>query len=263
MTRWLAVLALVWSIAAGAAAQGSDSAAQGYPDREFAIATYLWGAELEGTLEADRGSVDVDASFSDIFEKLNIAGMVAAGGRVGRFVALFDGIWMQLEDDANTRTVQVGPATFGPGEIDTDLSQGIADLKLGYRVLEPEPRARQPVAIDLLAGGRYWYMKTEIDAAFPVLGNRKLEESLSWVDPIVGVRVIIGLSPKLQLVVIGDVGGWSAGEASDHTWQAMALLGVQLSDSWSLRLGYRALDLERGPADIEMRGPIAGAVYRF
>jgi hypothetical protein len=263
MIQRLALLALLVSLAAGAPARAADSDAQGYPDREFAIGAYRWGTELEGTLEADRGSVDVDASFRDLLEELNVGVMLAAGGRIGRFVGLFDGIWMHLEDDTKTRTVELGSIQLGPAQIDADLWQGIADLKLGYRILEPDPRARQPVAIDLLAGGRYWYMKAEIDAAIPPIASRSLEESGSWVDPIVGLRVIIGLSPKLDLIVIGDVGGWGAGEAADHTWQAVAMLGVRLSDSRALRLGYKALDLERGSADINLRGPVLGALYRF
>jgi hypothetical protein len=263
MFRWLCVSVLLAALAAGALAQAADPDSPGYPEREFALATYLWGAEFDGMVEADRASVDLDASFSDIWEQLNIGVMLAGAARVGRFVALLDGIWLELEDEASTRTVQLGSATFGPGEVDTTLQEGIGDLKLGYRILEPDTGARQPVSLDLLAGGRYWYMKTDIDAAFAVIANRSVEESQSWVDPIVGFRAIIGLSPKLQLVVIGDVGGWGAGEASDHTWQAMALLGVQLSEAWSLRLGYRALDLERGLTDIEMKGPIFGGVYRF
>jgi hypothetical protein len=262
MIRRLALLTLLWSLAPGAAAQGPDPAAS-YPEREFAASVYLWGAKVEGTVEADGASVDFEESFSEILEQFDLGVMLAAGGRFGRLVALFDGIWIQLADERDTGTIRVGPATLGPAEIDADIDQAIADLKLGYRLIEPEPRARNPFSVDLLAGARYWYMKTEIEADFAVIPDLSSEESGSWVDPIVGVRVVLGLGPRLQLFVIGDVGGWGAGEASDHTWQAMAMLGIALSDAWNLRLGYRALDFERGPSDYEMRGPIVGAVYRF
>jgi hypothetical protein len=32
--------------------------------------------------------------------------------------------------------------------------------------------------------------------------------------------------------------------------------------AWGLRLGYREIDVERGDADIELRGPVIGALYR-
>jgi hypothetical protein len=257
-----AALGLLAVLAIGGHANGQQPATTSdYPARELVIATYLWGSEVVGTVGADRASADVDASFSDILDSLNLGLMIAGGARIGRFVGLFDAMWMELESEEDTGTVQLGPITLGPAEIDAELSQGMADLKLGYRVLEP--RESLPVAIDLLAGGRYWYVRSEIDADFALLPDRSFDESDDWVDPLLGARVSVALTPRVQLIALGDFGGWDVGSASHSTWQAMGLLGVKLSDAWSLRLGYRAIEIERGLADFELRGPIAGLLYRF
>lgn len=245
-------------IADGAVAQQT---APEYPEREFALAFCVWGSELEGTVEADGISVDIDASFSDILEELNGGVMAAGGARIGRWVGQFDAMWMELREEVETGTLQLGPVTLGPAEIDPVVTQGMLDVKAGYRLLEPEPS--RPIAFDLLAGGRYWYLRSEIDAEFALLPDVSVDESIDWVDALIGARAVVGISPKLQLIAMADIGGWDVGSASHKTWPLMGLLGVSLSERWSLRLGYRALRVERDQADLELRGPIVGALYRF
>jgi opacity protein-like surface antigen len=246
---------------AGRAAAAEPASDFEYPDHEFSVVTYLWGSEVQGTLGSDSTSTDVDASFSDIVEQLNLGVMVAAGARWGRFVTLFDGMWMELEGEAERGTVQAGQITLGPGEVDAQLHQGTADLKLGYRILEPT--AERPISVDLLAGARYWHVRNEIDIDLSLLPDRSFDDSTDWVDGVVGARLAFGLARGWQLVVMGDVGGWDIGSASHTTWQLMGLLGFDLSEKWGVRVGYRALSVERDLADLEFRGPIIGALYRF
>jgi hypothetical protein len=257
----LALVALAAFGIAGRAAAGEPASDFEYPDHEFSVVTYIWGSELTGTIASDTASADVDASFSDILDQLNLGVMVAAGGRWGRFVTLFDGMWLELESEKDGSTVHAGPITLGPGEVDAQLHQGTADLKLGYRILEPT--AARPISVDLLAGGRYWHVRSEIDIDLSPLPGRDFDDTTRWLDGVVGARVAFELARGWQFVVMGDVGGWDIGSASHNTWQVMGLLGVDLSEKWGLRAGYRALSVERDLADLEFRGPIIGALYRF
>jgi hypothetical protein len=193
----------------------------------------------------------------------NFAVFAAAGGRMGRLVGGVDAMWAELDDEKDRGTVRTGSLAVGPAELDVNVRELIVDLKAGYRLLEPKSGARQPLAIDLLAGGRYCYLHNEADLEFPSLPDRNFKESMDWIDPLVGVRVILGLTPRVQFTAIGDVGGWSAGTASDHTYQATGLLDVKLSEAWSLLLGYKVINIERGRVDLEMRGPVLGTFYRF
>ena len=259
-----ALLCALLLLCGSAAAQDSAGSSDAYPEREFGVSLYVWGTELHGTVDTGHGSeVDADVKFRDVLKNTNMAAFAAASGRVGRFVGLFDGMYADLEADENSGTVRVGPVTAGPAELDVEAHQILADLKLGYRILEPAVHARQPVSIDLLAGGRYVYMHNEADLDFPVLADQHFSGRSDWIDPLVGVRVIIGLTPRIRLTAIGDVGGWSAGTASDRTYQATGFFSVQMSQNWSLMAGYKVVDIERGHIDLEIRGPVLGTLYRF
>jgi hypothetical protein len=125
------------------------------------------------------------------------------------------------------------------------------------------------VALDLRGGIRYWWMKTELavtlDPGSP-LGpfQREFESTLDWVDVIVGARIRAQLTPKLGLVVAGDVGGFEmGGSASEFTWSANAFLSYALGEHWQLAAGWRSLDIEREITDVRMEGPLIGATYRF
>ena len=80
-------------------------------------------------------------------------------------------------------------------------------------------------------------------------------------------------APNLNLVVSGDVGGFSVG--SQFSWQALAALNydfyVRNNVTWSGMIGYKALyvDYSRGAGltryeyDMNMHGPIFGVSARF
>jgi hypothetical protein len=87
-----------------------------------------------------------------------------------------------------------------------------------------------------------------------------------WIDPIVGARMQYDLTPRLGLILKGDVGGFGVG--SDCAWSAAALAKYQLCDHWSLTGGYKVLDVDYdngkgGAFDARMSGPIAAIEYRI
>jgi len=278
---------------------------------EFSVTPYIWGTAIEGDVGAKGHTADVSASFSDILKDLNAGIMGTVEARNDRFIVLFDGFGAWLEDDvhqgAKTVSVPSAPlvdATIGPSEVDVKLTQAILDLKLGWRVLSvptaslfvdpPKPEDERRISIDLLAGGRYWYLKTELDVKVPVtlsvglppgtplppgLGDlelpslttdgidRDIDASTWWIDPVVGVRTGIDLTEALSLSLFGDVGGFDIGSASKFSWKANALLTWQLSERWALVAGYQALNVQRekgdASADLTMEGPVVGLGFAF
>jgi hypothetical protein len=123
------------------------------------------------------------------------------------------------------------------------------------------------LSVDVLAAGRYITLEGNID--FQHLPD--LERSTNWIDPIIGGRLIADLSDKLVLLCRLDVGGFGIGEASEFTWNALAVLGYDLSERSRLWLGYRALgiDYETGSGsedlkfDLTISGPVVGVGFRF
>src|SRR4029453_16752215 len=98
-----AALALALGAALPAAAQGKSE------DKfTFEVTPYLWAAGINGDIAVGtvRGGgidVDVDASFSDIFQELDMAFMGMVEGRYGRWGLLLDAVYMQLSDNETTR----------------------------------------------------------------------------------------------------------------------------------------------------------------
>ena len=62
-----------------------------------------------------------------------------------------------------------------------------------------------------------------------------------------------------------DYGGFDG--AKDTTWQALASVNYAFNDRWSLRGGWRYLDIQKemGGLDVEteLNGPIIGVGIRF
>jgi opacity protein-like surface antigen len=184
--------------------------------------------------------------------------------------------------------------------LDTKLGVRALSLptaKLIGRTEEPDDRRRFDV--DLFAGLRYWNVtnKTnlevnpasltvngapaELPGVLPDLAERRgvrlppgvlrngtdraVQDTVDWVDPIVGARIGADVTKRWSLFVLGDVGGWSIGNASELTWQAMLGSQIQLSERWGLQTGYRALGIDQSGAleSTILHGPQIGAFVRF
>jgi hypothetical protein len=61
-----------------------------------------------------------------------------------------------------------------------------------------------------------------------------------------------------------DMGGFDiTSESSNFTWNALAVLGYEVSKVTTLYAGYRGLGLDHNNADITIYGPLVGAGFRF
>jgi hypothetical protein len=162
----------------------------------------------------------------------------------------------------------------------------------------PEESDLRRFDLDLFAGARYWRItnKTNLDidpAALTVNGtptqipgvlpdlalrhgvrvpgallngaDTQATETVDWVDPIVGLRVRADLLKRWSLFVLGDVGGWNIGNASDLTWQAMLGSQFHVSERWGFQTGYRALGVDRNSTfeSTILHGPEIGVFVRF
>jgi opacity protein-like surface antigen len=99
--------------------------------------------------------------------------------------------------------------------------------------------------------------------------NRTAERDDWWLDPIVGLLLRTPAKGKLGVNVYTEVGGFGMG--SNFAWQLFPTVGVNLTDSMSLDLGYRWIgtDYESGEGatrlsmDIVAQGPVLGFAFRF
>ena len=235
----LTVSASFWPSAV--TAQDSDS-------WQFRITPYLWMLGLDGTTAALGNDVDVDASFSDILDNLNIALSVNMELSKGPFFLVFDPMYADLEMDF----VAPGAVPLA-GTIDVDLL--IADLNVGYSINEN---------FGLYAGLRYY------DQDISVTPNMLPEVSLGddWTDYLLGIRVRTEMSDKWSFA--GKLDGAVGGD-SDSALYLQAVLLRHFGRNMHLDLGWRYYDVDyesgsgatRFKWDVKHSGPVVGFSWEF
>jgi hypothetical protein len=320
MKRLLLAIPIGWLLALPASPALADDVDEGW---EFSFAPYLWALSIDAEVAAGGATTDVDVPFSEILRDLNFGVMGQFTARRGRWIGIVDGLgaWLGVNETLDPKPIGFGPATvrdgplvisiprvqtsLGPTNVDVDITLYKVKLAGGYRLLshplgaEDDPRR---MTLDLYAGGRFWYLGTDVEVRIPqatipgftvgaslepvrfpghsidlggvevpgaTLGG--LDETFSssewWIDPLVGMRIFADLTDRFQLSAAGDIGGFNIGSASQFTWEAQGFMGYRVSDRWTLALGYRAIGIDRpkGSAafDGTLHGPVLGAVFRW
>jgi hypothetical protein len=236
---------------------------------QFKVTPYLWAISVDGHTTVKGQKSDVDMSFSDIVKDLNFGFFGQGEVRKGRFGVMVDGMYSALSSNANA----------GPLKIDADVDLVYVGAAAYYRLGPWNLDARRgdagpKLVVDPYAGARYTYAGVDLKLNPPVSGNRKLNGSQDWVDPIIGVRTILQLTPKWSLTALGDVGGFGVG--SDLAWQAAGVVGYRFGlfsdrDNAQVIAGYRALyqDYDNGSGtdrfewDVTLQGPLLGLSINF
>jgi hypothetical protein len=250
-----ALFAAALAVGLGPPAQAQETRATTAGGWNFALTPYIWFAGIEGEVASVSGlsPVSVDAGFDDLIENADIAFMLAAEVRRGRFGIVTDLTYLSLSTDGATP----GPV-FGDAEVDT--STFFATVAGFYQVV-----AGERISLDVLAGARVWYVDTEIALSAGLLPARSVQDDEVWADPLIGLRWHGHLGRGFFLGGAADIGGF--GVASDSTWQLLGTLGYQFNDRFSVRAGYRRLEVDYENDgfvwDVEMSGPIVGATFRF
>lgn len=249
---------------------------------EFEVIPYLWMAGLKGDVTIKEIDASVDMSFSDIWDDLKFGGFTHIEAKKDRWGLFIDATYMKLETDVSGRRSFSGPLGRRTLEVlaDADVSMEQLAIEFGgsYQL------AKTPVGqdkggmmyLDLLAGGRYWYLSGDLDIGTVLDTNRNQivrnisqSGSKEWIDPFVGLRTRIQLTKSLMLLLRGDIGGFSVG--SQFTWNASGYLGYAVSEMVSLWAGYRFLgvDYHDGSGsgkfvyDVTFQGPSVGIGFRF
>ena len=209
------------------------------------LTAYFLGASMDGNVVLGPIGSEVDLSFSEIADRLELGGMVNYRAEKDKFSLGLDVLYMGL-----------GGSALGMGEVDYD--QWMVEGTAGWRLTE---------MIELIAGVRYNDVAVDVDFDNPLLPT--LSKSKGWFDPIVGARLWFPVSSSLDVILRGDVGGFGVG--SDLTWQLSGHLRYAFSDSFSGLLGYRYfyMDYESGEGlnrfvyDMAIHGPTLGLSWTF
>jgi hypothetical protein len=290
----------VMVIAMSTAAQAADMPTKApilptpaVPAWTFTLTPYFWATSLNGSTTVKGRTTDVDAGFFDILDHTQfpkgLFQLAALGeARNGRFGLLTDILYMKADLGASiTRsrgTDRIGGAVGVSAGLDTEMV--IAEVAAAYEFARWNGMSSpgSTTALDIYAGGRAWWQRGDVqiaaigtlntfDLTFSRSGVLSAEKSVSWVDPLVGIRLRHQFTPGMNFVLSGDVGGFDVG--SKFSWQVLAALNYEICRSktvvWSAMAGYKALsvDYSQGSGltlyefDMTMHGPIFGVTARF
>lgn len=218
------------------------------------ISPYLWMAGLDGSIGFGGHAVQVNQSFSDIFQNLKFGVMGFTEVRRRRIGVLTDLMYIRL---GNETAIPVGGL---PNAIDVKTSLNTFTLTpyLNYRIFGNERGA-----IDIVAGARYYHIGSSISAEEGSVGKVSFSTTDNWADYVEGGRFRLNITPRIRAFFIGDAGVGG----SVLSWQIVGGVGYNWSKRWSGELGYRRLYFNRqtgGGLGIEQtqQGLVLGVTFR-
>lgn len=231
---------------------------------QYEVTPYLWTAAMKGDVQGGPlPRINVDMSFSDIWDSLDFGAMGSFEARKGRWGVFFDAIYMKVSSSATAQRTGSGPVGAAlTATANAKMEQTLLSGAATYRAVE----GVSPV--DVFGGLRY--VELDVDAGidgslFALSGTVARSASKDWVDPYVGVRVHHPFANRWTLVAYGDIGGFGVG--SDFTWQMAAGANYDFSKTISGKLGYRIIDVDYDKDgflyDMKNSGLYAGVGIRF
>ena len=219
------------------------------------VPAYLWLSGVNGNLGVAGRTIPVSASFSDVFDKLNIGYMTALDVRKNRIGVLTDFEYIDLSSGEISTPFGV---LFSSAH--TDSQQYILDPEIYGRVVD-SPKG----FVDAFGGIRYWHLRSNLDLRPGLLPAFHASDSRDWVDPVMGARFRANLKKGWFAMLKGDAGGFGAG--SQVTWQIYTGVGKEFKQKYSLFLGYRRLSVDYRDGgfiyDTNMNGMLLGFAIRF
>jgi len=222
-------------------------------DWQFAFAPYLFASGISGTVGARGQVIEIDASFGNVFENLDLGLMGTFEARKGKLIFVSDLIWTKMSAERDT-----------PGDLFSTAKIGvnlfIFDPEVGYRVVE-----KPAGSLDVLGGVRIWSVENNLNFTTGILPGFDVSQRKTWAAPVVGLHGILNLSPKFYLTSKADIGG---GIGADFTGQFFGGAGFRVKPNIALIGGYRYLRVEYDDDsgfifDTSMSGLLFGARFSF
>ncbi|MCX5568794.1 hypothetical protein [Kaistia nematophila] len=265
--------------ASGASASAADlgvsqeTAPARQSDWSVIVSPYLWAASLQGEGALRGIPVNVDVPFSETFKNLDIGLMGVVEVTNGAFGVFVNGEYVDVTSEKTFRpklpVIGQTEVNVGAGTTTTIVSAGAY-----YRAFEAPLGGdnafggARVLAISPLAGLRWTRLEGNLSVEVPDVASRDVSDSVQWVDPFVGARVDIDLTPRWNLAIEGDVGGFDIGSRISLNGQAYLGYRTQILGHETMwRIGYRALyqDYTKGGFDwdVTQHGPVIGASVRF
>jgi hypothetical protein len=219
---------------------------------------------INGTSQLGNVTSDLDISFKDLLENLDIGFMGFVQHRRGKWSFIGDIFYADISTGGNL--------AFSPTltlSVDATIKQTWVAGFVGYEVYEKK-NGDTKLTLDVIGGVRYNNLDIKLDATAAGLGlvtaaSRQRDEN--WVDGVIGMRGSYDFGNGWA------ANGWlDAGLGKDsNSYQIMATASYTFANNIKVYGGYRAYHMkyntDAGPRFFEIdatySGPILGASYKF
>jgi hypothetical protein len=248
ISRTLAYTLAATAMFATAPAVEAQQAGDGWQQTVF---LYGMGVSIDGEAQIGNLTVPVDISISDLFDALKFGGMAAYRIDNGEWSFTGDLTYVNL---GWSETTQAGRASAG-----VDVEQLTLMGSVGRRITP---------YVEGLFSLAYFDLSSDLRVRL-LEQRRSASRSASWIDPLIGVNIVVPFADKWSYTLRGDVGGFGVG--SDFTWHMITTFRRQNTEKFGWYVGYRviAYDYEDGKGqnyqryDLTQQGPGIGVSFSF
>jgi outer membrane protein OmpA-like peptidoglycan-associated protein len=215
----------------------------------FELTPYLWGAGIDGDIVVRGQTADVDVSFSDIFDQMELGGGLLMRAERNHWV-----LWTQVDYMATSTSELDDPPENGRLDVDSTM------LTAGFGRNFESSNGRR--SVDVLLGLRY--MELETTAQFATLGTFRGKRDFT--DPVIIVRPSLQISDRWRF---NPTFSYGTGGDSESTYELQPQVQYQATDRMALRFGYRKLyydienDVNGNSFDGSFNGPFIGFGFTF
>jgi len=224
---------------------------------EFEAAPYGWLAGLHGeAAQFGLPEQNVDITIRQVLDNLDIGFMGLVQVRNERFSAFSDLVYAKLTAEVGT------PRGIIADKLEITSETLMWTVGAAYSIYYDPDVAN----FDLVVGGRLWSLDTDVKVKGGLLGGAKFNDGESWVDPLIGAKGRVSLSPEFFITGWGLIGGFDISD-DKLMWDVFGGLGYEFMPGTALVAGYRAVgvDYEKGAFiyDTVQQGPLLGVDIRW
>jgi hypothetical protein len=204
------------------------------PASEFI--SFLWASGIDGRVGAEGRTADVDSTFHDLIDCVDVGGSVRYRSTSDAFGWYLEGTYVRLSGDVG--------AAQGGGE--AEATRRFGEIGVSY-AFAPK--------LSGYVGARTQRLDSELRTA----DGRIASDDTSWTDGFVGLRWEPLQTPTWSAWVRGDIGAGGA----DSVWLAELGGGYHFGSRWTGYLAYRVLDTDFSDDDFVYDVRESGIAFGF
>ncbi len=239
------------------------------PEWKIRVGVYLWLLNIQGqsedapdapapptqppppsNLPETQPRFDIDLSFQEVFNKIKFAFLTSGEYRLNRVVGTYDLVTFILEGKAIT------PYQVLAEDVQYRFAFTFLEATCGYEMVDKEK-----VKFDALLGLRLLYF--DIQGQTKILNQWEfgVQRSNTWLDPIIGVRLIYIPKPGIEFVGYTDVGPFNP--SNQFAYQISIAANFSIGKHFYISPGWRQLRLRSAVRSAIYDGRFYGPFVRF